>query len=1732
TGTQSTTYSGVMQNGSGTLAFTKIGTGTLTLSGANTYTGATSLGAGLLNLNFSTVAANIISGSSTLNFNGASGGTLTLTGNASTANSQTFNRVNVSSGANTITVTPGAGGTLTLNLGTITRTGGLLNFTAGSNGSTITITTLNAAGDLGAWATIGGTSFATVTSGGTITAATSTDLTWGGSISAGATAVSMSGGPGTSTLNFSGTGSISTLLQNSASAGTLNFEGTKTLQTPGLMIGAGKAQMTIGASANDGTLMVNSSGGPLSLINNNSGTLMTVNSVIANNGTASSLLASGGGTIILAGNNVYTGTTTVDIGSILQVGAGGTTGALGTGTVTDNGVLAFNLNNTATFANTLSGTGALNQIGTGTTVLTGNNTYSGGTTISGGMLTIGGSGGLASAGTISIGSGATFNYASSAAQTLSGTISGSGVLLKSSTGTLTLSAANTFTGNTTISAGTVIAGNANAFGTSGVITLGDANSGADAISLSYGANTISRPITVANYGGTVTFGYGNFTAAITLNRNVVLGWPSQNSAFKGGISGTGSLTISGLTTTFIDAANTFSGDIQINSGAELDLNNGGGQNLSYIPDTSSVNVIGTLYNVNQGYNETINALTGSGTVKGYNNTITFGGGNGSGLFSGTMTSGSGNLGIVKIGSGTQTLTGNSSYTLGTTISGGTLVMGASQSLGTISASGATGSLTLNSGTATLVVGATGTIGALSGTGGTITATGNFVLTSSGTVTQNTTFSGVMQDGTGTLAFTKIGTGTLTLSGVNTYTGGTTLSGGALSIGTDANIGGASRAITFSGGTLQVTGTTLVNLDSHAVNWGTFNGGFDINNSANTFTVSQTIGGSGSLTKAGAGTLTLSGNNTYTGVTTIGAGTLIVTGNLGTGAFGNLGSVSTGAGTLTLGGGVLQYTGTAQNTTINRPWQMTASSSIDVTTGNTLTISTAAPSTTSALTKVGAGTLILSGANAYSGGTTLTGGILNIANNDTNLGTANSSTSGTLTFNGGTLQFGSSSAITIAMRPVVLNAGILGYVDTSLSSGTISSIISGTGSLTKVGAGTLVLAGSSPNTYSGVTTVSGGSLLVNGNNTGTGAFTVNSTAILGGNGTIAGSVTVNGGAALTPGNSSGSGTLTVGGSLTLANNSTLNFAFSNSGTVSSFINAGALTLNNGGTISVDLTYNNGTVTEGTYKLIKRTSLNGSGTLSLTSINGSTPSPAYVYEFQPSGDGWEQLVISPSTANSTWIGTGGTSWSTASSWVGSTAPTAGLTILVFGDPAAVTTTANNDFSAAGSSTFAGLTFQNSSYTLTGNSATLTGNVLNNTGSLQTISLTGLVLGTGNHNFNTGTGTIALGSPISSVGGLTVLGTGTLTLSGDNSYTGPTSVSIGLLNLTGTLSGTAITVSGGALTESAAGVIASGSALTVSGGTATLSGANTYTGGTTLSGGILNVSADSNLGTATSSSAGTLTFSGGTLLFGGAFTIANRPVVLSTVGNLDTSLNSGTIASIISGAGSLNKATTGILTLSGANTYTGGTTLSAGTLNLGNTTALGATASTLTISDGTTLDGSVTIANANPQSWNGNFTFSGASGSLNLGTGTVTPNASRTVTVTANTLTVGGVIGGGAIALTKAGNGTLTLAGVNTYTGGTTINAGTLSVATINTTGAGNLGSLSASVGTLTLGGGVLQYTGSSTTFSSPWNLVTATGSGIDVVANTLTITTAAPATSGSLTKSGAGTLILTGVNLYTG
>ena len=282
----------------------------------------------------------------------------------------------------------------------------------------------------------------------------------------------------------------------------------------------------------------------------------------------------------------------------------------------------------------------------------------------------------------------------------SGSLTGAMALTKTGTGSLTLTTANSYTGGTILSQGSIVVSNNNALGTVGGITINDTGTGTNSTGLYIDATAgnvnLSRPVTVANEGtGTVTLGNAStanlnqaiFSGLITLNKSVTL----MNSAFgdrlqfSGGITGTGDVTVDGVSNTrktiFIGASNNFNGNVYVTGNGRLQLSDGSTSTTDLIPDTSSVNLntSGAVFNLaKNGNNETIDALNGvAGTsVNGVagNDTLTVGSNSGSGSFAGAIT---GSLGITKAGAGTQVLSGTNSFTGAIQVNGGTLTLSGS-----------------------------------------------------------------------------------------------------------------------------------------------------------------------------------------------------------------------------------------------------------------------------------------------------------------------------------------------------------------------------------------------------------------------------------------------------------------------------------------------------------------------------------------------------------------------------------------------------------------------------------------------------------------------------------------------------------------------------------------------------------------------------------------------------------------------------------------------------------------------------------------------------------------------------------------------------------------------------------------------------------------------------------------------------------------------------------------------
>ena len=436
-----------------------------------------------------------------------------------------------------------------------------------------------------------------------------------------------------------------------------------------------------------------------------------------------------------------------------------------------------------------------------------------------------------------------------------------------------------------------------------------------------------------------------------------------------------------------------------------------------------------------------------------------------------------------------------------------------------------------------------TAGSIAGAGAYALGKTNLTVGSLGT---STVVSGVIQDGGksgGTGAgLTKVGAGTLTLTGANTYTGATIISG-TLEVNSGGRIAGTSGitlapnagdsgTLRVSGANSQVTtagsimvgasGTGTLTIDSggtvsaSAISLGGAAGAPGVLNIGsggaagilNAATVSNTTGAKGvvnlnetdsaytlaaslrntlTLNQNGTGTTILTGTNTYTGGTNLNAGTIRVSSNA------NLGGT---AGGLTFNGGTLQLSATITN--LSRPITLSASGGT-LDTGSFSLTSSGPISGVGALTKLGSGTLTLSGTSTYGGGTIVSAGVLR--------GTTDN-LQGNITDNGN---------VTFAQ----------------VTDGAYAGVTSGTGSLTKLSAGNLTMTGAS--TYSGPTTITTGTLTVNGSLRS--PVTAGVSGTLSGVGTINGNVSVLG--TLAPGNTATPfGTLAVKGNLQLASGSVL------------------------------------------------------------------------------------------------------------------------------------------------------------------------------------------------------------------------------------------------------------------------------------------------------------------------------------------------------------------------------------------------------------------------------------------------------------------------------------------------------------------------------------------------------------------------------------------------------------------
>ena len=960
-------------------------------------------------------------------------------------------------------------------------------------------------------------------------------------------------------------------------------------------------------------------------------------------------LTLGSGTLTSSGGSLLASTNGLSLPNLITLGSGGLQ-VLGT--------------NAMTLAGAITGAGGLTKNGTGQLILNGANTYVGNTILNGGSVQLGNSNSL---GTGALNVNAAANLDSSAdvalsnavvlnanlttvgsnALSLNGTVSGTGSLIKNGASNLTLAGTNTYLGATSLNNGTLTVGSDNAIGSGALNTAAGTTLDASI------AVTLGNAI---NLGGNLVFGGTN---ALTLN---------------GAVNGAGSLTKNGPAVLTLGGVNSFTGDtlvnsgtlnvsgslasanVGVNSGATLNSNgtllgaltiaNGGHLGLS-TGNTLSVGslVLGSTSNldVSLGTPSTTSLLNVGGnlTLAGALN-VTDAGGFGTGVYrlidyTGILTGAGLNVASVPASHSltdlqVQTAVGNQVNLLVAAPGGNIRFWDGSQSTANGVVDGGTGSWNASSTNWTSVNGTlnqnfANNFAVFQGTAGNVTVDGTQSITgmqfatdgynllagtggqliavngSGGTmpirVDSNATATiGVAINGSGTLA--KLDSGTLVLNGANSYTGGTLLNGGTLVVGSNTALG--TGLVTAAAGTTLDSNTAVTLANAFSLTG-------DLNVAGtNALTLNGAISGTGGLIKNGTTSLTLGGSNSYLGNTALNAGGLILASNTALGS----GVLNAAAGTTLDASSAVSI-----NNAVNLAGNLNIVGSADLTWGG-------AVNGVGSLTKNGASNLTLNGANTYSGGTTLNAGSL-IVGNGTALGL------GAVTV-GGTSTLDSNAALSLT-NAMTLNANLTLAGSNNL---TLGGVVSGAGSITKNGAADLIL--SADNSYTGPTTILGGTLQVGSGSTagslGTGAVKNNAALVfnrsdahsisntISGTGTVSqagtGTLLLSGANTYTGGTTVSAGALqgnsdSLQGNIT--NNATVNFDQATAGSYAGVMSGtggifklgtGNLTLSGINTLSGPTSVNAGTLTVSGSGSIANSAVtvNSGGTLSGSGTVGST------------------------------------------------------------------------------------------------------------------------------------------------------------------------------------------------------------------------------------------------------------------------------------------------------------------------------------------------------------------------------------------------------------------------------------------------------------------------------------------------------------------------------------------------
>ncbi len=1503
------------------------------------------------------------------------------------------------------------------------------------------------------------------------------------------------------------------------------------------------------------------------------------------------IIKQGAGTQTLNGANTYTGGTTVNAGT-LALGESGSLAATGSvflatgqavfdisashtpktigilnsaeGSQIELGAntLLFGSESNGSVSGVINGTGSIVKQGAGQQILNSANTYTGGTTINQGALVLGGSGSLASGSAVNLAGNDTSlilgssvdqtfssltGSASSSVQMVAGTltlkdssdhtfaglITGAGNLVKAGTGTLTLTGANSYNGSLSVNDGTLALAAAGRLSSGSTLNLAGQNT-----KLDMSASAAGQSITALS---------GVSNSEVVLGSNTLALGGASSAVFDGVISGSGGITKWGTATQTLTGANTYTGKTSL-AGGRLALAASGSLDERSVVSFTAAPAIFDI-SASDGA-QRIGGLSGSaptGLVVLGGNTLTLKTLTDQ-VFNGVI---SGTGGVTKEGNYTQTFGGVSSYSGDTRVKQGTLALSATGRLSQ------TGTVWVGNGATLDLSAATGTqsVGALTG------ETGSTIVLSAETLTLGDATDQIY-DGNiaGRGGVNKVGTGSETFSGKHSYTGETTISGGTLALSGSGsladtgtvNVAAADATFSIAGGSSQTIGA-LYGTGKVALGANTLSFGNGIDRS-----FAGVISGTGGIVKQGASTQTLNGANTYTGTTTINNGTLELgaTGTLATNNTVNL--AATGA--------VFSITNSGGGRAIGA-LEGVGGSKVELG-SNTLTLGDTTAGAThdfggeisgsAGIDKQGAGTQTLSGANTYTGETTISQGTLSLGGG----GSLATGSTVNVVGPGATFDIGASSGDQIigvlkggAGGEVTLGANTLTLGDSSDQS--FGGKISGDGGIVKQGAGEQTLSGA--NTYTGGTTIKDGTLTLSATGSLAAEGTVNLTSgsaafnighqgagadqTIGGLEGVAGSKVVLGGNTLTfgdAGNHLFAGSIEGSGGIIKKGTGQETFTGVSTFTGDTLIHEGTLVVGTGGRLSAS-----STVVVGANATLD---LTAGGLQTIGSLVGEAGSTIALGSNELTLGGTGDQTFNGGMAGTGSIVKEGADTQTlngANSYTGSTTVKGGTLALgadgtLTGGGAVILVANQTTFDISASTANQGISIGALSG-VTGSKVELGRNTLS-FGDATAQNFDGVIQGNGGI-VKQGTGTATLTDANTFTGG-TIVNEGKLALSGNGKLAENGAVNLAGANtrfdiagamsqIIGSLAGSAsskvalgtntLTLNDGA-NQAFAGVIEGTGALVKDGsGKQTLTGKNTYSGGTVINDGTLALGAGGSLADigavnlASASATFDLAAGNSTQTIGALTGVKDSKVAL---GGNTLSFGDATAQhfdGVISGSGGILKQGAGVQTLNGANTYTGGTRVRNGTLALGADASLAATGALNLEQTGAKFD----IAHSGRNQSIGGL--SGAGGTqLELGAHTLALGDN------ANQQFAGSISGSGGVV--KQGAGTQALSGANTYTGGTTISAGTLALAGGGSLAAGSALKLAAA------GTGFDISAGGNSTLGA---FAGEAGSQVVLGHNTLTFGDSSSQRfsgsmdgSGGIVKQGSGTQTLNGTNTYSG